>query len=161
LPCWFPRVHVAHLDAPMCPHPCERRRRAATHTAPRHRATPSRHRAPTTSQGSFPSSPGRVMVRSCSVEEQGGSPLWTVAAGEVRPSCHPLLGQIVEHLYVASKPRGVSLVHVGPHMVVAVDDPPDPVRPANHPSSRTFSCTAPCRSKSRRDPVRPATPAAR
>jgi hypothetical protein len=43
----------------------------------------------------------------------------------------------------------------------AVADPPDPVRSTSHLSSRTLACTAPCRSKSRRDRVRPDTPAAK
>jgi hypothetical protein len=54
-------------------------------------------------------------------------------------------------------PEGFCSTHAGPYVGAAVAHPPDPVRPANHMSSRTCAYTAPRRSESRRDPVRRAT----
>jgi hypothetical protein len=62
-----------------------------------------------------------------------------------RPAPPPPLGHFVEHLAVVTKPRRVSLVHVGPHTLLAAADPPDPVRLPNHLPKNTAAYTAPQR----------------
>jgi hypothetical protein len=52
---------------------------------------------------------------------------------------------------------GVFPVYAGPHAILAVADPQDPVRPANRFPGRMPAYTAPRRSGSRRDPVQLAT----
>jgi hypothetical protein len=52
-------------------------------------------------------------------------------------------------------------VHGGPHVVLAVANPPDLVRPATHNRLHTETLVVLCRKRSRRDPVWVATPAAK
>jgi hypothetical protein len=70
------------------------------------------------------------------------------------PAPPPPLGHFIERLAVVSKPCRVSLVHVGPHAVLATVDPPDPVWLTNHLPEHTTTHIAPRRRDFRRDPMR-------
>jgi hypothetical protein len=116
----------------MRPRPRERRHCAANHPVPSRCAAPSRRRAPTPVQGPFPSfslaSPGfgHTLLRSGLSHRRGTLPPASCGRDAVP------LGQNVEHLALASKnPRGVFLLHAGPHVVLSVADPLDSVRPTN------------------------------